>query len=174
MRAPWDSDSRESSELQKNEEKLTTGDLQLPRLESKSSKGKKNKTSPPLFFPSENHFAGAPSTLSPRRVACDTLLPSPVEARGQKSRFFSSLPSSSSVVAVVVDRRRSRRRRHQEEEDNDLSAAASDGVGQARRVPPEPRQGLGKPCGHGAQQVRMREEQAGKGHGGFFSIRLSR
>ena len=49
-----------------------------------------------------------------------------------------------------------------EKKKNGLSAAASDGVGRARRLPPEPRQGLGKPGGHGAQQVRGRERAEGR------------
>ena len=120
-----------------------------------------------LLLSSETHFAGAPSALSPHRVACDTLLPSPVEARGQESSFFSSCRSSS----VVVGRCRSRRRRHREEEEDGLSAAASDGVGRARRIPSEPRQGLGKPLGHGAQQVRGRVDErrgGGEEEGLFF------
>ena len=81
---------------------------------------------------------------------------------------FSSRPSRSS--SVVVGRCRSRRRRHREEEDG-LSAAASDGVGRARRIPSEPRQGLGKPLGHGAQQVRGRVDErrgGGEEEGLFF------
>lgn len=106
-----------------------------------------------------NHFAGASSALSPRCVACGTLLPSLVEVRGQRAPSRSPFSSSS---FSVIDRRCRRSQRHQDE----LSALASDGLGQARRLPSEPRQGLGKPCAYGAQQVRKNERDEGRGKEG--------